>query len=205
MHRLALCLILVAAALLWPAGTRACCRRRAVGGATGHGCSRPIPNSSSASTAANSSGATARACRSTTARATSRSRNGWSIPTSPTCSPSPIRPGREATPPAANADPGRARNAAFFDKVYGDCRAGEVEKNLETVAWLPKRTKQRLPFNKRQRGGARARRGERRARRIAGVVRCVPHPVGRHLQLPRHRRHRPRLRARPRASPSTSR
>src|SRR5687767_7760609 len=39
-----------------------------------------------------------------------------------------------AMPPAANTDPGRARNAAFFDKVYGDCRAGQVEKNLETVA-----------------------------------------------------------------------
>src|SRR5687768_29679 len=32
----------------------------------------------------------------------------------------PYPAGSAATPPAANADPGRARNAAFFDKVYGD-------------------------------------------------------------------------------------
>jgi hypothetical protein len=60
----------------------------------------------------------------------------------------PYPAGAEATPPAANVDPGRARNAAFFDKVYGDCRKGEVEKNLTPVAWLPKRTRQVLPFSK---------------------------------------------------------
>ena len=38
---------------------------------------------------------------------------------------------RSAAPPAKDVDPGRARNAAFFDKVYGDCRKGEVEKNLD--------------------------------------------------------------------------
>ncbi len=51
-------------------------------------------------------------------------------------------------PPAKDVDPGRARNEAFFNKVYGDCRNGEVEKNLATVVWLPKKTAQRLPFNK---------------------------------------------------------
>jgi hypothetical protein len=60
----------------------------------------------------------------------------------------PYPAGAAASPPAANIDPGRARNTPFFDKVYGDCRAGEVEKNLESVAWLPKLTQQRLPFNK---------------------------------------------------------
>src|SRR3990170_3274426 len=60
----------------------------------------------------------------------------------------PYPAGAPATPPAKNVDPGRARNAAFFDKVYGNCRNGEVEKNLGIVAWLPKKTKQRLPFNK---------------------------------------------------------
>jgi hypothetical protein len=60
----------------------------------------------------------------------------------------PYPAGSEAMPPAKNDDPGRARNAAFFDKVYGNCRAGEVEKNLTRVAWLPTKTKQRLPFNK---------------------------------------------------------
>jgi len=60
----------------------------------------------------------------------------------------PYPPGDVATPPPRNRDPGRARNAAFFDKVYGDCRKGEVEKNLTTVVWLPGKAGQRLPFNK---------------------------------------------------------
>lgn len=60
----------------------------------------------------------------------------------------PYPAGSTATPPPVNFDPGRARNTAFFDKVYGDCRKGEVEKNLVKVDWLPKRSKQRLPFNR---------------------------------------------------------
>jgi hypothetical protein len=41
-------------------------------------------------------------------------------------------------PPAVDADPGRFRNAAFFAKMYGDCRTGEVSPRLATLAWLPK-------------------------------------------------------------------
>ena len=67
----------------------------------------------------------------------------------------PYPAGATATPPAHNFDPGRARNASFFDKIYGDCRKGDVEKNLVAVDWLPKRTKQRLPFS-RVNGAARA-------------------------------------------------
>lgn len=47
--------------------------------------------------------------------------------------------GAEATPPARNFDPGRARNAAFFAKVYGDCRHGGVVGKLVSVRWLPKK------------------------------------------------------------------
>jgi len=36
----------------------------------------------------------------------------------------PYPAGAEATPPAKDIDPGRARTAAFFNKVYGDCRKG---------------------------------------------------------------------------------
>ena len=36
-------------------------------------------------------------------------------------------------------DPGRARNAAFFNKMYGDCRNGDVQSALTTVQWLPKK------------------------------------------------------------------
>ena len=35
-------------------------------------------------------------------------------------------------------DPGRARNEAFFDKMYGDCRVGEVSHRLVRVVWLPR-------------------------------------------------------------------
>jgi hypothetical protein len=43
------------------------------------------------------------------------------------------------TAPAADSDPGRARNAAFFNKLYGDCSKGEVEPTLVDVMWLPKK------------------------------------------------------------------
>jgi hypothetical protein len=41
-------------------------------------------------------------------------------------------------PPAVDADPGRFRNTAFFTKMYGDCKKGEVSPHLVSVAWLPK-------------------------------------------------------------------
>ncbi len=34
-------------------------------------------------------------------------------------------------------DPGRVRNRAFFEKMYGDCRAGQVTPRLVSVVWLP--------------------------------------------------------------------
>ncbi len=34
-------------------------------------------------------------------------------------------------------DPGRVRNRAFFDKMYGDCKLGEVTPRLVPVVWLP--------------------------------------------------------------------
>lgn len=39
--------------------------------------------------------------------------------------------------PAVNSDPGRMRNDAFFLKMYGDCRKGEVSPKLKVVQWLP--------------------------------------------------------------------
>jgi hypothetical protein len=35
------------------------------------------------------------------------------------------------------SDPGRIRNRAFFDKMYGDCWRGEVRPQLVSVSWLP--------------------------------------------------------------------
>ncbi len=41
--------------------------------------------------------------------------------------------------PAVDEDPGRARPEAFFDRMYGNCRRGETERNLVEVAWMPSR------------------------------------------------------------------
>jgi D-alanyl-D-alanine carboxypeptidase len=49
----------------------------------------------------------------------------------------PYRKGPLAKPPAAQDDPGRFRNIAFFDKMYGDCEKGETRKYLTRVKWLP--------------------------------------------------------------------
>lgn len=46
--------------------------------------------------------------------------------------------GRLPGPPAVDVDPGRYRNVAFFTKMYGDCRKGEVSARLVPVVWLPK-------------------------------------------------------------------
>ena len=39
--------------------------------------------------------------------------------------------------PAPQQDPGRVRNRAFFDKMYGDCRRAQVMPKLVPVVWLP--------------------------------------------------------------------
>jgi hypothetical protein len=48
----------------------------------------------------------------------------------------PYPKGPQSAPP--QDDPGRFRNLSFFDKMYGDCARGEVEKRLVKVPWLPK-------------------------------------------------------------------
>lgn len=49
----------------------------------------------------------------------------------------------EAQPPK-DFDPGRVRNQAFFLKMYGDCRKGEVTKSLVDIVWLPKKWGRKL-------------------------------------------------------------
>jgi hypothetical protein len=46
--------------------------------------------------------------------------------------------GRLETPPPVDADPGRFRNPAFFTKMYGECKNGEVTPRLANLVWLPK-------------------------------------------------------------------
>ena len=41
-------------------------------------------------------------------------------------------------PPAVDSDPGRFRNTAFFNKMYGDCKKGEVARQFARIVWLPK-------------------------------------------------------------------
>ncbi len=41
------------------------------------------------------------------------------------------------SPSPPDLDPGRYRNRAFFDAMYGDCHKGEVQRNLVNVVWLP--------------------------------------------------------------------
>jgi len=48
-------------------------------------------------------------------------------------------PGRPQRPPQGGEDPGRARHEPFFDRVYGDCRRGEVSRRLRNVRWMPGR------------------------------------------------------------------
>src|SRR5215212_8103294 len=38
--------------------------------------------------------------------------------------------GKPSSPPEPNADPGRFRNQAFFDKMYGNCDRGDVQRHL---------------------------------------------------------------------------
>ena len=47
-------------------------------------------------------------------------------------------PGPMLDDPLVNFDPGRIRSEAFFKKMYGDCKKGEVQKKLVSVPWLPK-------------------------------------------------------------------
>lgn len=49
----------------------------------------------------------------------------------------PYARGPMASSPDKDFEPGRARNEAFFSKIYGDCRAGAVKGKLVDVIWLP--------------------------------------------------------------------
>jgi hypothetical protein len=74
--------------------------------------------------------------------------------------------------PAPNFDPGRFRNKALFDAMYGDCRKGEVARNLATIVWLPQHWGHRIEVT-RVNGVA------DRLREISGEIDALPEPVRR--------------------------
>lgn len=55
--------------------------------------------------------------------------------------------GPHLRPPTKDDDPGRVRLDAFLEVLYGDSPRA-VEKNLDTVVWMPKHVGQRLRFNR---------------------------------------------------------
>jgi D-alanyl-D-alanine carboxypeptidase len=60
----------------------------------------------------------------------------------------PYAAGDVTMPPAKESDPGRARNEAFFNTMYGDCRKGETDKQLVDVVWLPTKSGKKIKFAK---------------------------------------------------------
>lgn len=48
----------------------------------------------------------------------------------------PYPKGSQPRPPAPEEDPGRIRNTAFFDKMYGNCEKGETQRRLVTIQWV---------------------------------------------------------------------
>ncbi len=101
----------------------------------------------------------------------------------------PYKPGNAGFPPGVDEDPGRVRFEPLFRKMYGDCQKGEVEGKLVTVqVAAEEQGRQRASHEyQRRRQGAGGR--LRRSRRAAEEVHSFLETLGRHLQLPRHRRH----------------
>jgi hypothetical protein len=48
----------------------------------------------------------------------------------------PYPKGALTNPPGPQDDPGRFRNTAFFDRMYGDCAKGETQKHLTDISWF---------------------------------------------------------------------
>lgn len=77
-----------------------------------------------------------------------------------------------AAPP--QTDPGRIRNAAFFAKMYGDCAAGQVSKNLVSIDWLPRHKGGRVSIT-------RVNGVDRRLAAVSAELDALPEPLIRYL------------------------
>ncbi len=80
--------------------------------------------------------------------------------------------GRLNSHPPVNDDPGRFRNEAFFNKMYGDCRKDDVRPQLVSIVWLP-RTWGRQIYVTRVNGVA------RRLQAISSEIDVLPEPIKR--------------------------
>jgi hypothetical protein len=78
--------------------------------------------------------------------------------------------GAPLAPPAQDFDPGRFRSKDFFDRLYGDCRKGEVEKNLVSVVWLAKSWGHAVKFTPRAADALRA---------VSAEIDAMPHEIKR--------------------------
>ena len=134
------------------------------------------PDSSAASTATSSSGATGRACRSPTASADKDFDTLLDHPDIDDMFVIPYRPGPPSAAPGLNEDPGRVRYEPLFTKMYGDCEKGEV-----TADARRRLAQGHGPLHHRQRRRRRARRRWSRSRQAAAGDDEIPRPLGRHL------------------------
>lgn len=76
--------------------------------------------------------------------------------------------------PPIDYDPGRARNAAFFQKLYGNCERGDVSKHLVDVVWLPSESTKHVRVTSRH-GVA------DRVRQISAELDALPHELKRYV------------------------
>lgn len=51
----------------------------------------------------------------------------------------PYAAGKRNEPPPLNQDPGRAKSAALFDAMYGNCTKNDTARYIVAVSWLPKK------------------------------------------------------------------
>jgi hypothetical protein len=77
--------------------------------------------------------------------------------------------------PAENFDPGRFRNRAFFDRIYGKCRDAGFENGLVAVVWLPDSWGHKVRITARAADALRAVSAE--IERLPGNVRRAAYPI----------------------------
>jgi hypothetical protein len=85
--------------------------------------------------------------------------------------------GRLPRPPALNDDPGRFRNEAFMRKLYGDCRAGEVERQMTPLTWLPKSWGRTIRATSREGVADQLRRVSEEIDALPGAIRVAAFPI----------------------------